>query len=229
MTDAAFARWRERCARHLYPIKASSEDTSVDHPTESAADRAARLRADQWREDLLRTSPMVRFMVKHLALVGCNPLSPPREGHPPKIHIAMCPPDIAGGFAPTAPSQPPSDAGLMVCANRILSKTHMEDTLAHEMLHWWDHCRFNVDWSNLRHHACSEIRAASLSGDCRWSRELRRRNFGVVKQHQECTRRRAVLSVRSNPACPDEDTAQKAVSEVWDACFNDTRPFDEIY
>ena len=116
----------------------------------------------------------------------------------------------------------------MVCANRLLGKTHMEDTLAHEMIHWWDHCRFNVDWSNLNHHACSEIRAASLSGDCRWSRELRRHNFGIVKQHQKCVRRRAILSVESNPACPDHEAAVRAVDEVWDACFNDTRPFDEV-
>jgi hypothetical protein len=45
---------------------------------------------------------------------------------------------------------------------------------------------------------------------------------------QECVRRRAVLSVRANPACPDEATAQRAVNEVWESCFSDTRPFDEV-
>ena len=43
-----------------------------------------------------------------------------------------------------------------------------------------------------------------------------------------CVRRRAVLSVRANPACPDEETAERAVNEVWESCFNDTRPFDEV-
>ena len=41
-------------------------------------------------------------------------------------------------------------------------------------------------------------------------------------------RRRAVLSVRANPVCPDEATAERAVNEVWESCFNDTRPFDEV-
>ena len=41
-------------------------------------------------------------------------------------------------------------------------------------------------------------------------------------------RRRAVLSVRANPACPDQAAAEKAVNEVWESCFNDTRPFDEV-
>lgn len=34
----------------------------------------------------------------------------------------------------------------------------MEDTLVHELVHMYDHCKFKVDWSNLRHHACSEVR-----------------------------------------------------------------------
>lgn len=45
---------------------------------------------------------------------------------------------------------------------------------------------------------------------------------------QACVRRRAVLSVAANPACPDTETAEKAVNEVWDSCFHDTRPFDEV-
>jgi len=73
-----------------------------------------------------------------------------------------------------------------------------------------------------------QIRAASLSGDCRWLREIQRRHFTFMKQHQECTRRRAVLSVRANPACKDDATAERVVSDVWDSCFNDTRPFDEV-
>lgn len=36
------------------------------------------------------------------------------------------------------------------------------------------------------------------------------------------------MSVQGNPACPDADTAEKAVNEVWESCFSDTRPFDEV-
>lgn len=41
-------------------------------------------------------------------------------------------------------------------------------------------------------------------------------------------RRRAILSVRANPACPNEQAAERAVNEVWESCFSDTRPFDEV-
>jgi inner membrane protease ATP23 len=42
-------------------------------------------------------------------------------------------------------------------------------------------------------------------------------------------RRRAALSVRARPQCKDDEQAMKAVNEVWDGCFRDTRPFDEIF
>jgi mitochondrial inner membrane protease ATP23 len=36
------------------------------------------------------------------------------------------------------------------------------------------------------------------------------------------------MSVAGNPACPDKAAAERAVNEVWESCFNDTRPFDEV-
>ncbi|KDN44564.1 hypothetical protein K437DRAFT_256999 [Tilletiaria anomala UBC 951] len=207
----------------------------VDHP-ETADEQVARERCEGWKDELFRTSPMVRFMAKHLSIVSCDPLatesassSPTASGTQVRILIAACPPDIAGGFSPAPPGSPAADSGILLCSNRMMSKTHMEDTLAHEMIHWWDHCRFHVRWDDLRHHACSEIRAASLSGDCNMSREWRRRNFGFTKQHQICARRRAVLSVMANPVCKDRAMAEQVVDDVWQSCFNDTRPFDEIY
>ena len=44
---------------------------------------------------------------------------------------------------------------------------------------------------------------------------------------QACVRRRAIVSVAGNPACGSREEAEKAVNEVWESCFNDTRPFDE--
>lgn len=41
-------------------------------------------------------------------------------------------------------------------------------------------------------------------------------------------RRRAILSVAANPNCKSKDEAEKAVNEVWESCFADTRPFDEV-
>ena len=45
---------------------------------------------------------------------------------------------------------------------------------------------------------------------------------------QDCVKRRAILSVSANPHCLNREMAERTVNEVWDSCFRDTRPFDEV-
>ena len=80
---------------------------------------------------------------------------------------------------------------------------------------------------NCRQRACSEIRAANLSGDCRWSRELLRGNWRVRGQHRECVERRAILSLQGCMACKDQDIG-KVIKEVFEVCINDTEPFIDV-
>lgn len=69
-----------------------------------------------------------------------------------------------------------------------------------------------------------------LSGECRWTREaFTRGNWKVTQQFQNCVRTRAILSVMNRPGCKDDVHATKIVNEVWDSCFSDTRPFDEVF
>ncbi|KAK9473414.1 uncharacterized protein V1510DRAFT_414981 [Dipodascopsis tothii] len=170
---------------------------------------------EEYRDWILRYSPTVRFMQEQVAKVGGNL---DRNN----IYCRHCDQWKGGGFHPTR--------GILLCQNRIIDRSHLEDTIAHELVHAYDQCKFEVDWLNLRHHACSEIRASSLSGECRMTNEFfRNRIFKITRQHQECVRRRAVLSVTANPNCADAAMAEKVVDLVWDSCFNDTRPYDEIY
>lgn len=75
-----------------------------------------------------------------------------------------------------------------------------------------------------------QIRASTLSGECRFGREFfTRGQRSITQQLQECVRRRATLSVQQRPGCKDKEHAAKVVNEVWESCFYDTRPFDEIY
>ncbi|KAJ5888805.1 Mitochondrial inner membrane protease atp23 [Penicillium taxi] len=160
--------------------------------------------------------PVIRFLSDNIRQLG-------GDLHSHNIHCRRCTDRKGGGFDP--------EFGILICANEMKDQGHLEDTLAHEMVHAYDHLRFKVNWTdNLRHAACAEIRASSLSGECRWSREFfRRGQWKLTQQHQECVRRRAVLSVMARPTCKDQAHAQQVVNEVWDSCFRDTRPFDEIY
>ncbi|KAJ2762373.1 Mitochondrial inner membrane protease atp23 [Coemansia sp. BCRC 34490] len=169
---------------------------------------------EKWRNELLQTSPIVRFMSQHLSKSG----APVSQSSMPCI---KCEEMRSGGFA--------EDGTIQLCYNRLFGKGHLETTMAHEMVHAYDQANFALDWYNLDHHACTEIRAASLSGDCRWSQEVMRGNVGFLKHHQTCVKRRAVLSLLSNPSCKSKKHAEAAVNKVFQSCFTDTRPFDEIY
>jgi inner membrane protease ATP23 len=72
----------------------------------------------------------------------------------------------------------------------------------------------------------TQVRAASLSGDCSFWNEVQRGNVALQGQHMVCVRRRAALSVSMNENCPSREAADAAVEKVWDKCFQDTSPFD---
>jgi len=61
----------------------------------------------------------------------------------------MCTAEQSGGFH--------VDHGIMLCANKFRNRGHLEDTLAHEMVHAWDHLKFKVEDGNLKHQACLEV------------------------------------------------------------------------
>ncbi|KUJ19184.1 uncharacterized protein LY89DRAFT_581551, partial [Mollisia scopiformis] len=194
------------------------EDAYIRNETRDCA------RCDEWRDWCFQYSPTVIFMRKNISALN-------GDLNATNVLCRRCPTRKdengnwvrqGGGFSP--------DHGILICANEMRDRKHLEDTLAHEMVHAWDHLRWKVDWADLRHAACTEIRASSLSGECRWSREFwTRNNWTLTQQHQNCVRARAVKSIMNRPSCKDDVQAVKVVNEVWDSCFSDTRPFDEIY
>ncbi|ERT00754.1 uncharacterized protein SPSK_07840 [Sporothrix schenckii 1099-18] len=186
-------------------------------------------RCEDARDYMLKYSPIVRFMAEKTTQLGGHKLDSSN------IVCARCPARVTetpegelrivrqgGGFHP--------DYGILLCANEMRDRKHLEDNLAHELVHAYDHLRWKVDWDDLRHAACSEIRASMLSGECRWTREsITRGNWTLTQQFQRCVRMRAIQSLTARPRCKDDVHATKVVNEVWDSCFSDTRPFDDIY
>ncbi|CAG62785.1 uncharacterized protein GVI51_M10571 [Nakaseomyces glabratus] len=178
----------------------------------------------EYRDWMLKYSPTVRFMIQQISKLNGNA----SDGKvlnfdESKIICDECPDWKSGGFHP--------EIGILLCQNRLKDKWHLEDTLSHELVHYFDNLKWQIDWLNLKQHACSEIRASALSGECRFSREFARLGFSMNfgRGHQDCAKRRAIISVMGNPNCKDKEHATKVVEEVWDSCFYDTRPFEEIY
>ncbi|MEE6480735.1 hypothetical protein FKM82_012658 [Ascaphus truei] len=158
----------------------------------------------------LDTSPYAKLLMDAMKQSGCTVY---KDRH---FSCEECDGSVSGGF----------DAATS--ENNIHQQSHMNRVVTHELIHAFDHCRAHVDWFNsVRHLACSEIRAANLSGDCSLGNELTRFKFGVKQHHQVCVRDRAlrsILAVRN----VSQETAEKAVDEVFDSCFNDHEPFGRI-
>ncbi|KAI8894336.1 peptidase M76 [Globomyces pollinis-pini] len=171
-------------------------------------------RCEKWKSKMLHSSPILVFMLKELKKVGV-------EFTPNHVVCTPCDASRAGGFAPNL-------GKVVLCENMLVDKSHLEDTLAHEFVHAYDHATINLNWNNKRHLACSEIRAANLSGECRFTKEVRRGYLGLAKQQQSCVKRRAILGLLQG-GCKTRQEAEEAVRSVWDSCFYDNTPFDEVY
>ena len=126
--------------------------------------------------DLALAGPAVVFMMKHLKLTGADVSSD-------DIVCAPCDFTRAGGFSPEA-------GAVVLCQGKFMNKRHMEDTIVHELVHMYDHAKFKVDWNNLRHHACSEVRITSFL----W--HIRQRSTPVTWQ--------CILMSRLRPVDPRE-------------------------
>lgn len=114
-------------------------------------------RAEGYRDWLLAHSPVVTFLNDRIAELNHG-----RRLGPDSILCRRCPARLladgrgverqSGGFEP--------DHGILICANEVRNRGHLEDTLAHEMVHAYDSLRFVVDFRgerDPRQAACTEV------------------------------------------------------------------------
>jgi inner membrane protease ATP23 len=88
--------------------------------------------------------PIISFLRREIRSLGHE-----TDINSTNIRCRRCTTTQGGGFDP--------DYGILVCANEMRSRKQLEDTMAHEMIHAYDHVRFKVDRWNLRHQACTEV------------------------------------------------------------------------
>ncbi|KAE9590253.1 hypothetical protein Lal_00028099 [Lupinus albus] len=157
-------------------------------------------------------NPTVKFLRQQMEKAGCPvPDSFFRAAYCPLHRAAQ------GAFM--------RGKGVFVCSNYTVLQEQVDRVIIHELIHAFDDCRAKINWNNCAHHACSEIRAGHLSGDCHFKRELLRGFLKLRGQGQECVRRRVMESLSANPNCGGS-VAKDSMEAVWDICYNDTKPFD---
>ena len=113
---------------------------------------------------------------------------------------------------------------VFICANNATKPGIVHGVLLRNLLHMFDKCTQNVDFQNLEHLACMEVRKANLA-NCNYALYLTRKdaNFAVKKQHRICVENTAVESLVKSKFV-DKDTAREAVQKVFSKCYQDLEP-----
>jgi len=195
---------------------AAAADLEERYGTPTSHTSLGRAEVERLVDDALENDAPVRYLLDSLARGGCG------VGRA-FFHVARCDGDVHGGFS--------TEFGVVLCHNRLQHAREVGLALAHELVHAYDFCRArDLDLTDCRHHACTEVRAAALSGDCGFSQELLRGNLSesLVGQYRRCVRRRAAMSVAMNPHCAGPGEADAAVAAVLPQCFRDTDPWPRI-
>jgi inner membrane protease ATP23 len=157
-----------------------------------------------------------KFMLRALGRLGCS-VDPWKF-----VNCVPCVDEITGAFH----SVEDGTYEVIMCQNFIQSQAQFNQVLTHELVHAYDACRANLDLTNCKQHACTEVRASTLSGDCDfWEEVFRGDSWKIPGLHRKCVRRRAIKSVRFNPHCTGQE---ELVDEVFDQCYADLAPFGAI-
>jgi inner membrane protease ATP23 len=74
---------------------------------------------------------------------------------------------------------------IVICTNKQLTYKTFENTVLHELIHAYDVCRVRrFSYNDCKQHACTEIRASALSGECNLIEEAMRGRFSLAGKMQ---------------------------------------------
>lgn len=72
------------------------------------------------------------------------------------ISCEICDDSVTGGYDP-------EQNQIVICQNSSNTGGFVQGVLTHEMIHMFDYCTNHLDFKNVEHLACTEIRAANLA------------------------------------------------------------------
>merc|ERR1719411_1942827 len=110
---------------------------------------------------------------------------------------------------------------VFICANNVGSSFgQVHGTLLRNLIHMYDVCTRKVNFKDVNHLACMEIRKANIAG-CNLGIHMSRLNpFYIKDMHRECVFKTATYTLSEK--IDDKDLAEKAVTNVFRKCYNDT-------
>lgn len=160
----------------------------------------------------IKNSLIVKLMMGALKSSGCE--------IDIRRHIACeyCDPVVTGGYDPILNQ-------IVICQNTVKKEGIVQGILAHEMIHMFDYCNNKVDFKNIDHLACTEIRAANLT-HCSFFSACTQGDaslFRIKKAHEACVKSKAMFSI-INVRSVTKEQAMEAINRVFPKCYNDLEP-----
>lgn len=160
----------------------------------------------------VKNSPLVKLMMGALKSSGC-PIDIRRH-----ISCEVCDPSVTGGYDPVMNQ-------IVVCQNMAKKEGMVQGVLTHEMIHMFDYCNNELDFKNIDHLACTEIRAANLA-HCSFMSAMFQGDaspINIKAAHKQCVKTKALASVLAVRNITPEE-ARKAVERVFPKCYADLEP-----
>jgi inner membrane protease ATP23 len=107
---------------------------------------------------------------------------------------------------------------VVVCQNTAKFDALIPGVLVHEFIHMFDRCVNKLDFTNLRHLACTEIRAANLTHCSYMSGWLEGSvpSFAVRGQHAICVKQKAYNAIRNVRRGVTDEEARQVIEDVFD-------------
>ena len=179
-------------------------DSSKDDTTSLSASTA---KCEKSLENSFKNKKVTQLL-DSIESLGCH--IPPNF-----FRCRSCPNNISGGFLLESESTTSNDKNksnckaistsmkphVVICENHNLEPDTFQHTIIHELVHAYDICRVKpFDGSNVEYHACTEVRASSLSGECNILHEIFRGKYQFQGGHRDCVKRRATKSLAMNPS-----------------------------
>ncbi|XP_035436499.1 mitochondrial inner membrane protease ATP23 homolog [Spodoptera frugiperda] len=171
-----------------------------------------KFKCEQHVYECVKNSSIVKVMMAALKSSGC-PIDIRRH-----ISCEICDYSVSGGYDPELNQ-------IVVCQNVSTRQGMVQGVLAHEMIHMFDYCRNQLDFKNMEHLACTEIRAANLThcsfasawsqGDASWGK--------IKKAHQDCVKTKALYSVLAVRQIGMKE-AVDIIEKVFPKCYEDLEP-----
>lgn len=197
----------------LYPNRRKPKDAPIANLLQGKGrENIDQIKCERTVYKCIKTSPLVKLMMAALKSSGCE-IDIRRH-----ISCEECSPTVSGGYDPGLNQ-------IVICQNVVSSKGIIQGILTHEMIHMFDYCRNQLDFKNIDHLACTEIRAANLT-HCSYLSALMNGDIslGTVKEmHQICVKNKALASILAVRKVSKED-AIDAVERVFSRCYPDLEP-----